>query len=313
MDKKVAIIDLGTNTFHLLFAEWDGQQYNITYREKIPVKIGMGGINDGVITEGGVDRALAALKHFQENIRSADITRVVALGTSALRSAKNGGAVAALILQQTGMQVNIISGEAEAAYIYYGVRKAIKMGGSLSLIVDIGGGSVEFIIGDEQSMFWKRSFEIGAQRLLEQFQKHDPILPLEVEKLNAYFDLELAPLLGAIQKYKPTVLIGSSGTFDTLSEIHCIRNGIALPPDAPETPLTFERFQEIFAELLLKNRAERMQIPGMIEMRVDMIVVACCLIKFILDQRSFEAIRVSSYSLKEGVVAAIEMDGVVEL
>jgi len=103
------------------------------------------------------------------------------------------------------------------------------------------------------------------------------------------------------------ILVGSSGTFDTLSEIHCIEQGLPLFADATETPLTFEAFYKIYANLLIKNRAERLQIPGMIEMRVDMIVVACCLIKFLLDEHSFQGIRVSSYSLKEGVLAELQI------
>jgi exopolyphosphatase/guanosine-5'-triphosphate,3'-diphosphate pyrophosphatase len=306
VDKKVAVIDLGTNTFHLLIAEWDGRQYQITLRERLPVKIGMGGINYGIITKAGIGRALDALKKFKTTLEDLAVTRVFAFGTSALRNAQNGKEIVSLIQQQTGISIHIISGDEEAEYIYRGVRKALTMGEQTSLIVDIGGGSVEFIIGNDDEIFWKRSFEIGAQRLLEKFQKHDPILPDEVKKLDAYLNENLRPLFKSMNQYKPTVLIGSSGTFDTLSEIHCIRNNIPQPPDAAETPLTFEGFHEIFKELLIKNRVERLQIPGMIEMRVDMIVVACCLIDFLLRHFTFSTIRVSSYSLKEGVLASLE-------
>lgn len=305
VDKKVAIIDLGTNTFHLLFAQWDGHNYVITYRERVPVKIGMGGINAGIITEAGATRALEALKQFANTARNAGVSKIIAIGTSALRNARNGKEIASLIQHQTGIEVRIISGDEEATFIYYGIRKAMNMGEHNSLIVDIGGGSVEFIIGNEEAMLWKQSFEIGAQRLLEKFQRHDPIIPEEVNELNAYFKEALKPLFEAMKDHKPTVLIGSSGTFDTLSEIHCLRKGIPQLPDAPETPLTFQSFHELFAEFSAKNRSERLLIPGMIEMRVDMIVVACCLIDFLLKWHSFEAIRVSSYSLKEGVLAAL--------
>ena len=305
MENQVAIIDLGTNTFHLLLAKWNGAQYVITYRERLPVKIGMGGINEGIITDSGISRALDALKAFKAVLQREGVTKVFAFGTSALRNARNGKEVASLIQKQTGIEVNIISGDEEAVYIYYGVRKAMNMGESVSLIVDIGGGSVEFIIGNEKEIFWKQSFEIGAQRLLERYQKHDPILTLEVGQLNDFFGFALKSLFETIQKFKPTILIGSSGTFDTLSDIHRIRDGIAHPFNAPETPLTLQSFRETFEELLTKNRKERLQIPGMIEMRVDMIVVACCLIAYLLDHATFANIRVSSYSLKEGVLASL--------
>jgi exopolyphosphatase/guanosine-5'-triphosphate,3'-diphosphate pyrophosphatase len=102
-----------------------------------------------------------------------------------------------------------------------------------------------------------------------------------------------------------TVLIGASGTFDTLSDIYCARESITKGDNDPETPLTFDAFHQISQEIFCKNRTERMDIPGMIEMRVDMIVVTCCLIRFILSKYQFEKIRVSSYSLKEGVLASL--------
>ncbi len=305
MDNKVAVIDLGTNTFHLLVAEWDGRRYRITRRERLAAKIGVGGINQGIVSDEGIVRALEALKHFKAAIEEESVKRVLAFGTSAFRNAKNGRAVAALIHQQTGIEVSIISGDEEADYIYRGICSAIPIGDQTSLIVDIGGGSVEFIIGNGHQVFWKRSFEIGGQRLLERFHQHDPILPEEVKNLNVYLNDALEPLLEQIKKLRPFLLIGSSGTFDTPSDIHCSRYGLQQQPDAPETPLTLPGFYETFDLLLGKNRDERLRIPGMIEMRVDMIVVASCLIKFLLDRHLFTDIRVSSYSLKEGVLASL--------
>jgi exopolyphosphatase/guanosine-5'-triphosphate,3'-diphosphate pyrophosphatase len=210
------------------------------------------------------------------------------------------------IREQTGIEVRIISGDEEAALIYAGVRKAVRLGDGVSLIVDIGGGSVEMIIGNEEGILWKQSFEMGAQRLLERFQKHDPILTSEINQLHHHFENSLTALTEAIQKYQPVALVGSSGTFDTLSEIDGIRRNQPISPESPETPLTVESFHRIYSELVQLNRAQRLQVPGMIEMRVDMIVVACCLIDWLIAKGNFQAIRVSSYSLKEGVLASLE-------
>ena len=309
LEEKVAVIDLGTNTFHLLLARLEGGRYSIYHRERVAVKIGMGGINHGIITEAGMFRALEGLRRFRSVIDKEGVRKVVALGTSALRGARNGDQVAARIEHDTGIKVRIISGDEEAQYIYLGVRKAVAMGTKRSLIVDIGGGSVEFIIADGETVFWKQSFDIGAQRLLERFQEHDPILPSEVEQLNRFFDQTLKPLALAAAQFRPAVLVGSSGTFDTLSDIHRERAGLPIIPHDPETPLTFESFDQTHLELLTKNRAQRLAIPGMMEMRVDMIVVAVCLIRYLLDHFLFEKIRVSSYSLKEGVLASLETEG----
>jgi len=302
--KRVAIIDMGTNTFHLLIAEIEAGEFTITYREKVPVKVGMGGINQGHITESGIERALNTMKSFKKILSESGIEEVQAFGTSALRNANNGEYVAKLIQAETGIKTEIISGIKEAEYIYKGCRAAIAMRTEKSLIMDIGGGSVEFIIGNDYEIFWSHSFEIGGQRLLEKFHKHDPITTHEVESLNLYFSTELKLLFEELNKHKPFQLIGSSGTFDTLSDIYCLKNNIPVR-ESPETPLSIDAFHEIYNGLRVKNREARMQIPGMIEMRVEMIVVACALIDFLLSKYNFQQIKVSSYSLKEGVLASM--------
>jgi exopolyphosphatase / guanosine-5'-triphosphate,3'-diphosphate pyrophosphatase len=303
MEHRIAVIDLGTNTFHLLIAEGGKNGYNIIYRDRLAVKIGMGGINNGVITEAAIHRALLSMQSFKNAIDKHHVTGTYAFGTSALRNARNGLDVANKIKEITGIEVNIISGEQEAHYIYLGVRAALGLGHDLNLVIDIGGGSVEFILADHDNVFWKQSFEIGAQRLLEKYQKHDPILQEEIQALENHFENSLQPLFAVLQKYNPEIFVGSSGTFDTLSDIFCITHDIHKSPDDSETPLSIEGFYEIYDDLVRKNREARMQIPGMIEMRVDMIVVACCLVKFLLQKHAFKRIRVSTYSLKEGVLS----------
>jgi exopolyphosphatase/guanosine-5'-triphosphate,3'-diphosphate pyrophosphatase len=304
--QKIAIIDLGTNTFHLMIAEKHEPHFHVLSRERIAVQIGMGGINERIITQAGIQRAIRAMKHFKSVMDEADVVNVIAFGTSALRNAKNGEEVATVLTKESGIPIKIISGEEEAGYIYRGVRAAVPMKQDVSLIVDVGGGSVEFIIANDDDVFWKRSFEIGAQRLLERFQKHDPIHTDEIEAVSEYLTQALEPLMGELTKHNPTVMIGSSGTFDTLSEIYCKQTGFPYSESFPETPLTKESFYQTFDALKQKNRAQRLQMPGMIEMRVDMIVVACCLIDFLLKKHAFQVIRVSTYSLKEGVLASLE-------
>lgn len=303
MQNRIAIIDMGTNTFHLLIAEGDDRGYNIIYRDRLAVKIGMGGINDGIITESAFQRALLAMQSFRNAIDRHRATTTYAFGTSALRNASNGQQIADRIKSVTGIEVNIITGEREAHYIYLGVRAALGLGQEKSLIIDIGGGSIEFIIANHDQVFWKQSFEIGAQRLLEKYQKHDPILKEEIDQLEAYVDEALQSLWEPLRQYDPQILVGSSGTFDTLSDIFCITHNIQKSPEEIETPLSLEGFYEIYQEIVLRNRQQRMEMPGMIEMRVDMIVVACCLVNFLLKKHHFNRIRVSTYSLKEGVLA----------
>ncbi|MDL5050213.1 hypothetical protein QQ054_29855 [Oscillatoria amoena NRMC-F 0135] len=305
MSKRIAIIDLGTNTFHLLIAALAQKSFTIIHRDRLAVKIGKGGINHNRITEDGMARAVSAMRSFKSTINSYGIDSIHAFGTSAFRNAINRQEVLAEIESETGIKVQVISGEEEAQYIYYGVRWALNLGSEKVLIMDIGGGSVEFIIANHREIFWKASMEMGAQRLLEKFQNHDPIAKEEIAALDRYFGEQLIDLKKALHLHTPDTLAGSSGTFDTLSDMYCAEQNIAIQTDASENPLTLEAFYKIYAELTAKNREERLAIAGMLEMRVDMIVVACCLIRYVLEIHSFTGIRVSGYALKEGVLATI--------
>ena len=307
--KKIAIIDMGTNTFHLLIAEKSASGNRIIYREHDAVKLGKGGINEGFIAKDACERAVQAMTRFNKAIGKQRVAEVHAFGTSAMRNAKNGLALAKEIQSVTGINVRIISGDEEAELIFEGVKTALTLGDEKTLVLDIGAGSVEFIIGDRHRLFWKQSFEIGGQRLLEKFHKSDPIAREEINALDVFFDARLRPLWEVLKKFNPTVLAGSSGSFDTLSDIFSIRYHLPRTPDEAETPLTHQGFYEIYEELILKNRKERMDIPGMIEMRVDMIVVSCCLIRFILEKHHFHRIRVSRYSLKEGALSKLSRNG----
>jgi exopolyphosphatase/guanosine-5'-triphosphate,3'-diphosphate pyrophosphatase len=303
--RKAALIDMGTNTFHLLLVEVNGVGFKTIYKEKVAVKLGQGGISQNQLAPEAQKRAFHTLKHFKNLINGEHIDQVFAFATSAVRNAKNGPEFVEKVKADLGIHINVISGEEEAQLIYEGINLSGSLNGHTNLMMDIGGGSVEFIIGTSQEVFWKRSFEIGGQRLLDAFHYHDPILPEEVDKLEAYCLEKLQPLIEAIEKFKPTSLVGASGTFDTLTDIYfesmlqCKLTG----QHVFELPRV--DFERIFEMLKTKNREERMKIPGMIAMRVDMIVVASCLIEFILRYVPVEAIVCSHYSLKEGAVARL--------
>ena len=303
---KIAIIDLGTNTFHLLIVE-NNQKL---YKESIPAKIGKGGISQVIISEEGIQRALGVLKHFREIIDRHKISteNIFAIGTSAVRNAGNKEEFMARVVQETGIVIQEISGDKEAELIYYGIKEALQIN-ETSMIMDIGGGSVEFIICNHDKIFWKQSFEIGGQRLMDRFMKNDPISMRSVQQMDDYFREKLLPLANACHQYAPQTLIGSSGSFDTLVDMLFMKERGELPPaDQVGFEYSLMEFYRAYDELLFKNHEERMAIPGMIELRVDMIVVAVCLIKYIIQTFEITHVRVSNYSLKEGILSKILED-----
>lgn len=301
---KIAIIDLGTNTFHLLLVEVADGEERIIHKEKIAVKLGEGGISKNSISKEAEERAVKTMLYFKEQIEEKQFNQVYASATSAMRNAENGGEVMQRIYNDTGISIQLISGMDEAKFIHKGVKKAVEINEEPVLIMDIGGGSVEFIICNHKEVFWMQSFEIGAQRLLDKFHKHDPILPKDISKLEDFLAKEIEELKVKMNIYQPHHLIGSSGTFDTLIEINKEQQGLEKTNDSSHS-LSLDDFDSIFQDLIHKDRAERMAIPGMIEMRVDMIVVAVCLIEFLLQNNDFIDVKVSAYGLKEGLLDAI--------
>ncbi|MBV6646228.1 MAG: exopolyphosphatase [Cyclobacteriaceae bacterium] len=299
---RIAVIDMGTNTFHLIIVEVQGYQFRTIYREKTAVKIGEKGINKGLITEEAKSRAMEALTTFKKVTEEYKISNIYATATSAIRNARNGQELVSEIQQRLNIDTQIISGHREAELIYFGVKKALLIGEEPVLIMDIGGGSIEFVVGTHEQILWRESFEIGGQRMVEKFHKDDPIAPSDIDNLLKYLHEQLEPLREVCSTFQPKTLIGSSGTFDTLSEIYQLRSGIGIDEKETELPLTIEAFQAIQKELINKNRAERLAIPGMIPLRVDMIVVAVLLVKYVIDTIGIEHIRVSAYALKEGVL-----------
>ncbi len=305
MPKKAAIIDMGTNTFHLLLVNLYEASYEVIYKEKVPVKIGQGGISQNNIHPDAELRAFETLVHFKSLIEAEAIVNIFAFATSGVRNATNGRAFVEKIKDTFGIDVLVIDGEEEAQMIYEGIRFSDSLTNERMLMMDIGGGSVEFIIGNADEAIWKKSFEIGGQRLLDLFHYHDPILPVEVQKLTLYLEGKLGELSQAIKNYKPIGLVGASGTFDTLTDIYfaSLDQNKALEQTVFQLPTS--EFHNIAKMLLTQNRDERLQIPGMIPLRVDMIVVASCLIKYILQLIPVNSLICSSYALKEGAIARL--------
>jgi exopolyphosphatase/guanosine-5'-triphosphate,3'-diphosphate pyrophosphatase len=302
---RVAVMDLGTNTFHLLIAEPDAETFFKEIRhEYVGVKLGEGGINEGTIKPDAYRRGVDTLVSFQELIAQHEVTQVKAIATSALRSASNGQQFINEVQQRTGIIIETITGDTEAGYIYEGVKASGCLQESNCLIVDIGGGSVEFIFGNRQHVIYKQSFEIGAARLMAKFHQTDPVTVEEITALNQYLDDTLQPLFEAVANQPIEMLIGSSGAFETFAELVEAHKGHVL--NLKKTPVYAFKEQEllnVIKKIIRSNHDERAAMPGIIPVRVDMIVVASLLTQYLMNKLGLQDVVMSAYSLKEGVLA----------
>ncbi|MBP7808356.1 MAG: exopolyphosphatase [Bacteroidia bacterium] len=305
---KIAVIDLGTNTFNLLIVETDNiGGYKKVSSNRIPVKLGEGTINKGFIADVPFSRGIEALKVYSKIIKEQNIEKVVALATSAIRTAENGLDFVEKAKSEAGIEVEVIDGNREAELIYFGNRKAVQMSNELSLIMDIGGGSTEFIIANKDTILWKQSFLLGAARLLELIHPSDPITEAEKERLFSYFDEQLIPLQDAIKNNVPLELIGSSGAFDSIVDMMAGEyNTEVLSDKKTEYSIDLEKYFPLSQTIIASTYKQRLNTKGLIEMRVDMIVISCLFVNYILNKFSLKKLRVSTYSLKEGVIFNIK-------
>lgn len=300
MNTRIAIIDLGTNTFHLLIVEINGKIPTLIHQETIPASLGEGGMKDGNIKASAFERGLEALKRFKRQIELNDVTNVKALATSALRSTSNGSNFIDQVLSATGIQIQVIDGNREAELIYSAVRAAINLGNQNSLIMDIGGGSVEFIICNQEQIFWKKSYDIGAARLMNQFHHTDPISISDINTIQTHLNSVFEELKMQIKQFNPVQLIGSAGAFETYAAL--IDDQFKPSFEKPEFDIDLKDFEKIKTYLIKSNHEERSKNPLIPEIRVDMIVVACLLTDYVLKSQPFQKLKLSTYSLKEGVL-----------
>jgi exopolyphosphatase/guanosine-5'-triphosphate,3'-diphosphate pyrophosphatase len=301
MIPSLAIIDLGTNTFNLLI-----QRGNTTVvNTKIPVKLGEGGITRGIISAEAFQRGQEALLEYAQIIRREGVPVTYAFATSALREASNGRSFCDQAQTATGIVINVISGEQEAQFIADGVRLAHALPDGPALIMDIGGGSTEFILCNGDQNLWLKSHPLGVSRLFQLFSPNDPLSTTDRERANQYIDQSLTDLWQAINQWKPNTLVGSSGSFDTLTDMVDLRLGVP-PKTTTARSLDLPAFHQLCNDLLGAALNERLAMPGMVPMRADTIGYSCLLIQQVIQKGRFHAATTSAYSLKEGVLHTLE-------
>ncbi len=288
--KNIAVIDLGSNTFHLLIAQLgeDGQWTPI-HRHRVFARLartGMGPISEEAFREG-----LKTLRVFKQEIDEFQVSHVKVVGTEMLRLASNGAEFVKQVKEQIGLEIEIISGLQEAEYIYLGVKQL--RGDASYLIMDIGGGSVEFILVKDGVQKWMASFPIGIAVLYFRFHVNDPISAQELAALTDYLASQTVHLAEAIQDDPVEELVGASGVFDTFFEL------VGIPSDGEIDALDI---RQKLKKLIQTTYAERMEMKTIPKTRKKMIIVSSVLLEFVLRLTSVKRIRYSPNSLKEGLL-----------
>jgi exopolyphosphatase/guanosine-5'-triphosphate,3'-diphosphate pyrophosphatase len=293
---KGAVIDLGTNTFNLLIFRKEGAHFEFIYNQRMPVGLGMGGINENKIAQDAFDRGVHAIIQFKQTCDKHAVEQIKAFGTSALRGAKNCQLFCEAVCNQTGIQIEIIAGLREAELIFEGV-KLVHPFTKPSCIMDIGGGSTEFILVNEKGMQEFQSFDIGVSRMLQKFELSDPLTKENIQQIETFLAENTSDFFTT---HSCEVLIGASGSFETFFEFIFEKK---YTDEWNSSELTMEVLMEVLELLIHSTQEERQTNDHISDIRKKMIHIAALKTRWVIQQLNVKEAWISPASLKEGVMS----------
>ena len=294
--ERIAVIDLGSNTFHLLICEIaEDKSWTVIFKKRIYVKLASGGVDQ--IDVNSARRGLSAMRNFSSLIKSHGVTRTKSIATAALREATNGISIAKKFTSATGLAIDIIDGQREAGYILKGIKAALPPLDRNGLIMDIGGGSVEFILFKGNTIAFKESYKIGVAILHRRFHLSDPMSAEEINALENHLEETLGKLLQVVKASGDYYLIGASGSFEVINDILTKYSA-----DTHWSELDTEGLDDYLTRIIATSTTERRQITEIPPERIDYIVVAFILIRFVFRQIPPEKLFYCDFALKEGVL-----------
>lgn len=315
-NQRVAIIDCGTNTFNLLVKEKVEGKWKTLFKTKLPVKLGAGGFSENVLMPNRMARGLDALFSYKNVIDSLGVKDVRVFATSAVREASNGNEFVAKVKKHLNFDMEVISGDREAELIFEGVVQTTEEIKEDYLIMDIGGGSTEFIFVRDQKPLWRKSYLLGVSRLHGMLNPASRINQDDVHRLRAHLNNELQDLISFLKENPVRVLVGSSGSFDTLFDMYLFGVAEGSVKDVSQgsskgttersmnlNEIPFSSYPSIHQWLMGSTLEERLKHPSIPQMRAEYMPLSTYLVKFILEQSNFNKMYQSEYALKEGVLA----------
>ncbi len=300
---RIAAFDLGSNSFHLLVvdAHADGTFVPLI-REKDMLRLGDAVGREGRIPDALADRAVATVDRFRKLAMGAGTEEIHARATAALREAENGGEVVDRMAVEAGVKVRVISGQEEARLIFEAVRAAVVIDPGPALCLDLGGGSLEIMVGDRQRLQFTASVPLGVARLAAELVTDDPLSADDVRRLEKRVTSVLAPLADDVAGLGPAMAVGSSGTFCDLATMVAARRTGSVPRSINQFSFTRDELLPIHEDLLRLRASERAGLPGLEAKRADIIPTGSIVLLTAMELFGFDRMTVSEWALREGIV-----------
>ena len=310
--KKVAVVDIGTNSVRLLIAVASGKKIeSILFQDGRITRLGEGLAEHGSISKNAVERTVAVLSEYADRIRAYAPDRICYVGTSALRQAANQKDVLSRFKEETDVSIRIISGEHEAALTYRGALLGLDEIKGPFLVIDIGGGSSELIVGETTRKFWKAfSLEVGVVTLTEGWFRTDPPTSGEILQVRRYLEERFREIVTIISPYLTAGVtpVGTAGSVTTI--LSMVRKMVRYDPSIVHGQgLSRQEVSKLFDEILPMKSVDRLALPGLEKGREDIILSGTLILLSILEFFNQAGLVVSACGLREGVVLALADEG----
>ena len=301
--KRLAVIDIGTNSIHMVLAEIGKNfSYKIVDRIKEMARLGDGTFTSHRLSQEAMDRGLTVLKRFSMLAKNKGFDPILPIATSAVREAKNGGDFLKLVRKELDLRVRVITGEEEARLIYLGVRNSMDLSRFPAMIVDIGGGSVELMACTPKRLKFVRSLKLGAIRLKDQFLKADPPDKKVIQRLENLVAQTLKKSLSKKSFTQFTQLVATSGMAGNLTEIiYLIRTGRPISQIDMAT-IELDEVRAVEGLLRTKNLQARLKISGLDPRRVDTLYPGVLVLRQLMERTGIKQVRISDKAIREGVI-----------
>jgi len=299
---RLAALDVGSNSVHMVIADVhpDGR-IEVVDRVKEMVRLGRRAFVTGRLGREEMELAVQTVRTYRRLARARKVARMRAVATSAVREARNGRTFVDRLRRETGLAVEIISGEQEARLTFRAARHALALAGGPYLLIDIGGGSIELGLVQDGRSLWLKSLPLGVARLTDRFLLHDPPRPGELRKLERHLERTLGPTMAQVRKAGVVRAIGTSGTINTL--VVMARSAQLAEPDRIHgVTIRAAEISRLRHTILGVGPARRAELRGMDAKRVDLMPAAAVLVDFLLDRGGVGELSACAWALREGVL-----------
>lgn len=302
--RTVGFMDIGTNSVRLMVVrvQTNAAVTTLTQQKEV-VRLGEGEFTDGLLQSDAIQRAVLVCRKLADLARTYGAREIQAIATAATREAKNQGELVSRLHREAGLDVRVISGLEEARLIFLGIASGLNLGNRRALFIDIGGGSTELIVGDQETHQALASVKVGAVRLTNLFflpAEEQPVSPARYALVQRYVENAAVRAIQQMREQPFEMAFGSSGTVENLADIAAL--AVHNRRRQRDEPMTHEDLRRVVTLLSGLSLEERRRVPGINPGRADIIIAGAAILDYVMGALGVAEIQVSDRGLREGLL-----------